>query len=628
MRQAFEGQALARELRRQGIRAVTIGRDSVFQSDEAVGLYDLLLAIANFHDPAFARRSLASPLLGFDFRQIAAIVDADDAWQAWLEDLAALREAWEQRGFIAMFQRLLQRLRLAPGLAARDASERRLTNLLHLAELLHRQSASAAGIEPLLAWLRAQIDDSRDEEAELRLESDEALVKIVTIHKAKGLQYPVVFVPFLWSCRPASDDLPVLFHDADLESCADLGSAELERHRRLADRERLAEDVRLLYVAITRARAKAYLAWGDAGSPGQAGHAGQTALAYLLHSAQTPADLEHALADGFAGGADIGAGLDALVAAGDGSIERLMLPDAAPPAAPAIEPGGAGPTLELASFARERLGYWRIGSFTALTRGVHQPALPAAAPAADPVLEFAAGSQVGVALHALLEHLDFTADLDAQCAALFPRFLAGAGIAGAPAEQTLRAWLGDILRTPLDGAALRLERLANRQRLNELEFDFALDRFDVAAVNAYFQARAPDPLLALDGNDFGGLITGVIDLVFEYEGRYYLADYKSNLLGSRLADYAPDRLAAAMRERRYDLQATLYALALHRYLGQRLADYRYDRHFGGCYYLFLRGLRPDKGNRYGVHFERPPAADLAELDTLLGFTPADARGLA
>ncbi len=622
VRRAAEGQALAAELRRHGIRAVTIGRDSVFDSDEAEGLYDLLLAVAHFRDPGIARRSLASSLLGYDFRRIAAIVDADDAWQAWLEDLAALREAWEQHGFIPMFQRLLQRLRLAPEIAAREGSERRLTNLLHLGELLHRAAASATGIEPLLAWLREQIDDSRDEEAELRLESDEALVKIVTIHKAKGLQYPVVFVPFLWNCRQASSDVPVLFHDAGLAACADLGSAEIEAHRRLADKERLAEDLRLLYVAITRARARVYLAWGNAGDPRHGGHARHTALAYLLHSTQTPAELERDGVDAFAGDFDPADDLDALVAAGDGCIERVMLPAEQP--LPKADSGNdaAVPELELATFARESLGNWRIGSFTALTRGVHQPAAPGAAAASeDPVLGFAAGSRVGVALHALLERLDFTADLGAQCAELFPRFLPAAGVDTDESGGVLLDWLGDILRTPLDGDALRLERLDNGRRLNELVFDFALDRFDVDSINGWFQARSPDPLLALGARDFGGLINGVIDLVFEYQGRFYVADYKSNWLGPALEDYSPERLASAMRERRYDLQAMLYALALHRYLGQRLADYQYERHFGGCYYLFLRALRPKYGNRYGVHFERPQVAELTGLDALLGFTP-------
>ena len=622
VRRASEGQALAAELRRHGIRAVTIGRDSVFASDEAEGLYDLLLAIAHFRDPAIARRSLASSLLGYDFGRIAGVVDADDAWQAWLEDLAALRQTWEQHGFIPMFQRLLQRLRLAPELAAREDSERRLTNLLHLGELLHRASASATGIEPLLAWLREQIEDNRDEAAELRLESDEALVKIVTIHKAKGLQYPVVFVPFLWSCKQASTDLPVLFHDAGLAACADLGSADLAAHRRLADKERLAEDLRLLYVAITRARARVYLAWGIAGNPRHSGHARHTALAYLLHSTQTPAELECDGIDAFADDFDPTDDLDALVAASGGRIERVMLPAEQPLPATDSGAGAAGPDLELATLSRESLDYWRIGSFTALTRGVHQPAAPGSAAASeDPVLGFAAGSRIGIALHALLERLDFTADLDAQCAELFPRFLPAAGIDGDESEGVLLDWLGDILRTPLDGDALCLAQLDNRRRLNELVFDFALDRFDIGAIDTYFQARSPEPLLALGARDFGGLINGVIDLVFEYQNRYYVVDYKSNWLGPTLEDYAPERLASAMRERRYDLQAMLYALALHRYLDQRLTDYQYERHFGGCYYLFLRALRPPCGNRYGVYFERPEAAELAELDALLGFTP-------
>ena len=143
-------------------------------------------------------------------------------------------------------------------------------------------------------------------------------------------------------------------------------------------------------------------------------------------------------------------------------------------------------------------------------------------------------------------------------------------------------------------------------------------------MNHFLQARHAAPLQRLEGASLGGLVTGVIDLVFEHEGRYYLADYKSNFLGAELDDYNPERLQRAMLERRYDLQSMLYALALHRYLSQRITDYDYQKHFGGSYYLFLRAMRQEHGPRYGVHFERPQADEIEAFDRLFRFTPIGA----
>ena len=620
VRQASEGQVLARLLRQHGIRAVTIGRDSVFHSDEARGLYDLLLAVAQCNDSAVAARSLASNLLQFDYLQIAAVVDDDRAWQAWLEDLDLLQQLWQRQGFIAMFQALLQRFDITRRLAEPGNSERRITNLLHLAELLQQQSLLAAGQSPLLRWFEDQFDANAGEDAELRLEDDETMVKIVTIHKAKGLQYPIVFVPFLWSCKPIDKNGPLYFHDADLAACIDLGSDATNEHWLIAEKERLAEDLRLLYVAVTRARSRLYLAWGTAGSNRRPGFANQTALAYLLHSRQTHADLDSAAADGFADDMDIDADLQRLVDASAASIERVALPRIEAPLTWQHDKHEAN-SPELASFTRSQATQWRINSFTGLTRSVHQPFSRGGRNGeTDPILDFPAGSRVGLLLHSLLENLDFQGDIDDQCPPLLNRFLAQSGV-GDDHRPTLLHWLKQILKTPLDGASLTLNGIANPYRLNELSFDFALDHIDFNALNQFMQSRFKQPLQALDGAEFRGLITGVIDLVFEYQGRYYLADYKSNYLGSELQDYSNARLQQAMLDRRYDLQSLLYVLALHRLLAQRIPDYDYERHFGGSYYLFLRAMRPDQGPRYGVFFERPDAATIERFDALFRFTP-------
>ena len=620
VRKASEGHALSRVLRQHGIRTVTIGRDSVFNSDEARGLYDLLLAVAHCQDPAIAARSLASNLLHLDYRQIAAIVDNDRTWQRWLEDLADLQNLWLRNGFIAMFQSLLHGFDITRKLAQLENSERRITNLLHLAELLQQQSQLAAGMTPLLRWFQEQFEESAGEDAELRLEDDQALVKIVTIHKSKGLQYPIVFVPFLWSCRPIDRNQPIYFHDADLAACIDLGSKDAPQHCMIAEKERLAEDLRLLYVAVTRARSRLYLAWGLAGSPGKTGYANQTALAYLLHSRQTPEDLDSHTPDGLPDAMDFGADLKALADNSEATIECLPLPGHQAPLALYCD-DSTRQAPQLAQFKRVQPMQWRINSFTALTRAVHQPPnRTTRISEQDPILDFPAGSHVGLLLHSLLENLDFEGDIGAQCKPLFNRFLTLAGLSSEH-QQTLVHWLTNILETPLDGASLTLSSIDNRHRLNELAFDFALDHLDLAALNRFMQTRVEQPLHALGGADFRGLITGVIDLVFVYQGRYYLADYKSNLLGGELQDYTPDKLEQAMLDRRYDLQSLIYALALHRLLAQRLPDYDYEQHFGGSYYLFLRAMRPLQGCRYGIHFERPQRLVIEQFDDLFRFTP-------
>jgi exodeoxyribonuclease V beta subunit len=630
VRQASEGHALSQTLRKHGIRTVTIGRDSVFTSDEARGLYDLLLAVAQCQDPSIAARSLASGLLQLDYREIAAQVDNDHAWQGWLEGLADLQDLWVRHGFIAMFQSLLQRFDITRKLSLMENSERRITNLLHLAELLQQHSQSTAGMSPMLHWFAHQLEESSGEDAELRLEDDQALVKIVTIHKSKGLQYPIVFVPFLWTCRPVERNQAIYFHDTELAACIDLGSNETDQHWLIAEKERLAEDLRLLYVAVTRARSRLYLAWGRAGSQSRAGYANQTALAYLLHSRQTPEDLDAVKANGFPDDMDFGADLQALVTNSEASIECVPLPGEQSPLA-LYHDQRSSDLPRLAVFNRASATQWRVNSFTALTRTVHQPAGSVARTAArtaemDPILNFPAGSHVGLLLHSLLENLDFEVDITTQCPPLFARFLAQAGFSREH-QQPLTDWLSNILQTPLNEAGLTLNRIANRHRLNELSFDFALDHLDLNALNRFMQARVEQPLQALSGADFRGLITGVIDLVFQFEGRYYLADYKSNLLGGELGDYTPGKLDQAMLDRRYDLQSLIYALALHRLLAQRLPDYNYQQHFGGSYYLFLRAMRPDHGCGYGIHFERPEFAELEAFNDLFHFTAPQETGL-
>ena len=615
VRRRDEGEEIRNALNQIGIVSVTVGRQSVLRSEEASGLFDLLEGIAHPDDAQRARRARASSLFASDYVELDQELNQDENWQAWIDTLQALRQRWAVSGFVAMFQALHESLALGSRLALRERAERRLTNLGQLGEILQRQSLRSAGAETLLAWFRRKIDEDVDEANELRLESDGDLVKIVTIHRSKGLEYPVVFAPFPWLCQRAGYRAQWLRFHVDGEIQFSVAQDDFDKHKPLAEKERLAEDLRLLYVALTRARARLYLAWGAAGSGNAAGLAAHSALGWLLYSEQTPEDLQHEVPLAFASSADLTPVLDKL-AQNCANIEVLDLPAvAASQDTPAALTGS--PDLELRSFRPASAPAWRIGSFSALTRDVHQVALPGGARAeGDVILDFPAGSHIGLLLHELLEHLDFTnpalrlQELITTRAPLY-------GLLREEQHQVLARWIGQVLDTDLDGRGLKLANLPPARRLNELAFDLAVARFEITAINAWLQRQATTTLQPLSGPEFRGLVTGVIDLIFEHEGKFYLADYKSNHLGSALDDYRPQRLSQAMLDRRYDLQSWLYTLALHRYLRQRLPQYDYATHFGGCYYLFLRAMRPRHGPDYGVHFQRPDYAQLAALEQIL-----------
>ena len=229
-------------------------------------------------------------------------------------------------------------------------------------------------------------------------------------------------------------------------------------------------------------------------------------------------------------------------------------------------------------------------------------------------LAFPAGSHVGSYLHLLLEHLDFQDPVEPQVLRLSAQFSPRFNLDHEHWGESAARWMARVIGTPLDDRGLTLAALPQSRRLNELEFDFSTHRVDIRALNRLLERASGEPLPPLEVEAFQGMLTGIIDLVFEHQGRYYIADYKSNFLGSQFADYAPQPLRETVLERRYDLQYLLYTLALERYLRQRVPGYDYSRHFAGVFYLFLRGMRPESGPRCGVYFDRPEPRLIAELD--------------
>ena len=630
-----EGDLVQQSLRAHGVRSVSLSQDSVFQSEDAGELATLLAALAERNDEGLLRAALATSLIGLDATALDGLGADELAWESLLARFQGYRERWLERGFMAAFQSLLAAEGIAPRLLRRPDGERRLTNLLQLAELLQVASRERPGIDGLLRWFADQrAGETPDEERQLRLESDEGLVKVVTMHKSKGLEYPLVFIPFPWSFyqpRQGREHSPARYHDpADLGACLDLGSTELETHRRLERTEALAERLRLFYVAVTRAAKLCVLCWGRIKG------VEDSALAYLLHPApdsETLGSRMAALSED-----EILADLRSVAARAPGCIEVRELPEPSG----VVWSGTAAPAGDLAAAVfRGRIDTrWRVSSYSSLIRGEESErpdydALPVRGDIVeaseetpgetpDPLFELPSGTRTGRLLHALFEQLDFHQAsgerLEQQVTDLLARYDPAAE-SDSDWTPTLVRLVTNVLDTELDRASgLRLRDIGPADRLTELEFHFPLSDLDPAGLRALL-GRFADYRHTASGLTFEplrGLMRGFIDLCVRHEGRYYILDYKSNRLGGRLSDYGADGMRREVRRHRYDLQYLIYSLAMHRFLGQRLPGYDYARHFGGVFYLFLRGLRPELGPDLGVWQARPPLELIQGLDRLFG----------
>ncbi|MBB3190597.1 exodeoxyribonuclease V subunit beta [Halomonas cerina] len=675
---AGEAKAIRRALVARGIRSVYLSdKEGVFEAPAALELEVWLAACAEPESERRLHAALATPSLGLSLAELDALQHDELAWEARVLQFRDYQRQWQGRGVLPMLHRLLADFAVPTRLLKSTRGERHLTDLLHLGELLQQACTELDGEHALLRYLgeaRAQPPEQADTHR-LRLESDADLVQVITIHKAKGLEYPLVFLPFICAFREKqASDLPLTWHDAVGRRHVSLTPDETALAQ--ADDERLGEDLRKLYVALTRARHATWLGL----APLKALE--RSAIGQLLTAGApiAPGELGEALAP---------------LAADDDTLVVKPAPEAGDIRVPAEAHGEA---LREARVPRRRAReHWWIASYSALryssvppgsgraeapdgaeARRAHtesttaflaepetalltepetalftepetvlftepETALEATArevsdepsdPAQQPLAvtreaslhRFPRGPAAGTFLHGLLEWAgrEGFARLAAEPERLDDALARRANLRGwrerIPALQT---WLRELLASELpvpdvpEGpvAPLRLDRLESAHCQVELEFWFAAHRVDTrrldALVSAHTLGGAERP--ALEPERLNGMLKGFIDLVVEHEGRFYVLDWKSNHLGRDDSAYSEAAMAEAVREKRYDLQYCLYLLALHRLLKARLPDYDIDRHLGGVLYVFLRGQgAPSRG----VHRERPPRALIERLDVL------------
>jgi exodeoxyribonuclease V beta subunit len=599
VRDRREAAAIRRALARRRVASVYLSdKDSVVESEEALDVLRWLYAVANPLDGGLARAAFATRTAGLGLAELARFSHDELAWEARVEQLKALHGIWQRRGVLAMLRSFIHELGLPARLLREPGGERRLTNLLHLAELLQEASAQLEGEQALTRWFAEQIEGlgSGGDERVLRLESDAELVKVVTVHKSKGLEYPLVYLPFAVTARRTDRRNRAFFEYVDPDGERHLDLALSDDALDAVDRARIEEDLRLLYVAVTRARHFLWLGAAAVAS-GRKGdnRLHESALGYLLGGGDAIA--AGALRDHFERlRGDVGGIALHELEPAEG-VTMLARHDARPELLDA-------PRYH-ADFERD----WAVGSFTSLTRHAVAPPAPMRAQeqtlmeeapqvVTPPRIEdapwhrFPRGSVPGNFLHEQLEWLareGFDCLHDPNCEVRLVQRIERAGW-GHRLDDAL-AWLRAIVDTPLPPLGVALSGL--RGVLPEMEFWFPSEQLELPKLDALCRKHLLGAIErpTLPEKTLHGMLKGFADLVFEIDGRYWVLDYKSNALGAGDDAYTRLAMEAGMAGHRYDIQGTIYMLALHRLLRARLGDaYEPEYQLGGALFLFLRGI--------------------------------------
>jgi len=602
-----------------GVPALINSNESVFTSPEAEALLTILHAVVKPNDLGLLRQALSCAWYGMDGQALYQLFNHDIAMDNYLLEFAEYHQNWLQQGVLAMMMKLLTHPKIIAHLPKCRAAERVITNIYHLIELLQQAvHEEYLGLNKTVQWLESRIIEAKeskdcDEHHVLRLESDANAVQIITMHRAKGLEYPVVFCPYLWQSNDTKiNSLTVVSCHQDNYQLIDIGSTDFAQHQQMAIQESRAEAIRIAYVALTRAKYLNYVIWADVHNKDTVN---ESALASLINLSELSFNEQ----------------LDTLSVLGSTAGISHTLIDI-PVVATARYHSPVNNTQTLTALTRHRVLYttWQMSSYTSLANTRIQDAPEFANDSSDDDLTNAMqdnsptanqqnslwenipkGSKLGNVVHRLLESHRYAevalANINSEeCKQLCQQY--GVELM---APELLATCLQSLVHTPLSATepSFCLKNLEEVKCLKELAFYLSLPKLNVAQINTVL-AFCP-VYRALPNKQLSGYLTGFIDLVCEYQGQYYVMDYKTNTL----PDYTEQRLQQAMRHHNYGLQYWLYTIVLHRYLQQRLDGYDYERHFGGVRYLFVRGMIADQPLS-GVYQDRPAREKVEELAAL------------
>ncbi|MGF1765242.1 exodeoxyribonuclease V subunit beta [Aliivibrio kagoshimensis] len=654
VRTGSEGKLIKAALAKQGIASVYLSnRDSVFLSSEAADIQRLLQAVLTPEDDRALRAALASGLFALTATALDNLNRDEIEWELAVNQFREYRKLWSSRGVLPMLRSVMSKALIAERLLAEEGGERRLTDLMHIGELLQAASQTLDSDYGLLRWLAESIAEpngNADDQIS-RLESERNLVQIVTIHKSKGLEYDLVFLPFVCSYREASE---AKYHD-EAQNRTILDIAKQPDSLIKADKERLAEDLRLIYVALTRAVYGCFLGM----APIRNGRSTKEPTGLHLSA------IGHLIQNGEQGSINDLLLCLAKLAENNSAIDVVSPPVLSELTYQAEDEQHHDLKARQLQTAIDRT--WWMTSYSGLVKQGHAShkagaELPSFEGVVleesgldidsiagnqvtgnqvadsqyqddDEVLEpqftihtFPRGAQPGTFLHTVFEEIEFTHGVDSpETVATLTELLnvENYSLEWLPVLQTL---ISNVLNCDLNGQGLKLADKGPQQKLVEMEFLLPIEVLSSASVN---RVIAQHDCVSAKAGELGfstasGMLKGFIDLVFEHQGKYYVLDWKSNHLGDDPNRYRDEQLVEAMRDHRYDFQYQIYSLALHRFLRSRIADYRYDTHFGGVYYLFLRGVEAEGSS--GIFYAKPSEALLQSLEQLVDGKPTEQEG--
>ena len=630
-----QAQIVRQSLSSKQVPSVLYHTGNIFHSKEAVELERILASISEPTNKRLFKSALVTDMIGVKGQDLDSEGQEPSWWETRYGHFREYNQLWHTYGFIRMFRRFMIVEKVRARLLSFSDGERRLTNVHHLAELLHKESTETkTGVTGLLKWLSEQrnAEFTESEAYHLRLENDRHAVKIITIHKSKGLEFPIVFCPYAWDASTIKDK-DIVFHnnDRNKERTLDIGSDDISTHINVAQNELLAENLRLLYVALTRAIKRCYLVWG------QINTAETSAPAYLFHYRinQGKAFKKEAIVTSLKKvflalkEEDLLNDLEHLVAQSRGTIELVPMP---------IDngmeysvPEDKKEELFLKTFNGKIDNTWKISSYSYL---ISQQPFEEAIPDRDAyqdihrqtlendwgiyektdIFSFPKGTRAGIFFHDVFEHVNFAPGSFEDTERLVRMKLKAYGFEE-KWQYPICAMINKVLSVPLhlDTTPITLSSVQAKDRINEMEFHFPLNPIHPHQLEKIFAIYGdinlpvgfPEKIGRLTFPLSKGFMKGFLDMVFHVRDRYYIVDWKSNFLGNKLQDYQRDKLNETMNHNFYILQHYLYALALHQYLNLRRSGYLYEKDFGGVFYIFIRGVDPDQGPAFGIYKDLP-----------------------
>ncbi|SDB81306.1 UvrD-helicase domain-containing protein [Acinetobacter boissieri] len=619
------------ELERLGIRVNRPAKRSVFAGQMAQDVAAFLAATLNPFDERLVKRALATRLMGFNVSDLVQLETQADGLGQYIALFDQIREMWFTRQFLTAWQFALNQFQIWKTVvryASRD-NERAVVDLRHLSDLLSQESRHYQGPHNLYQWYIKQVASPSEREWELeRGLSSVAGVQLMTIHQSKGLEFKIVFLinadstfkeqnkTLNFSTTEETETSHQIFRVVEINDRQHLQEQALSQHQVRAE----AEQNRLWYVALTRASHRMYVVMNQ---PKNAAGVNFWTQGVPFEHVESKQELEI---------------LSAPAAYREKKIEWIEI--------------HAQPLPKLQLYPRSRTSFSALAQH--LTRQQAQDLLveqdSMQLPADDEVvvqsvvevatepmsilpiaMKFPMGTQAGNFLHEIFEQIDFQNSQDwaleiqrrfkndyvALRQPLLEYYQAGSEQPEQHMIQAILEWLQAMMQTPIHDDFC-LQQLGQQDYLSEFPFHLALSDRVFATQRIYRLLQEYNLTIpVLNAAESARFMNGSIDLVYLFKGKYYIADYKSNFLGEQLTAYTTDQIARNMSQSSYWLQASLYLVALHRYLKQKLQGYAIEQHLGGASYLYLRGMQGTAG--HGVLHWQPETELILRLDAILGY---------